>query len=61
MTPEELDNPASDWLSERAWNEMLTLPAVPKFSAFAREFNEHAEGFKKIFDSQEPHRYRDCW
>ena len=56
ITPLELENPASEWLSERVWKEVLTLPVLPKFSTFAQEFSEHSEVFKKLFDSQEPHK-----
>jgi hypothetical protein len=50
-------NPAEDWISERAWNEILTLPALPTFARFAKDFRKHLEGFKRIFDSSDPHRY----
>lgn len=29
---------------------------LPKFASFSEEFKNHADGFKKIFDSSEPHR-----
>ena len=54
--PNKLPNPAPEWMSERVWNDILTLPALPTFAKLAEEFNEHTEGFKKIFDSVEPHR-----
>ncbi|XP_078000357.1 dynein axonemal heavy chain 1-like isoform X2 [Glandiceps talaboti] len=70
-TPEDLPNPASDWLSERSWKDMLTLSGLREivkkgddgqsakpqvFGNFAREFKDHLEGFKRIFDSLDPHR-----
>ncbi|RUS78759.1 hypothetical protein EGW08_013475 [Elysia chlorotica] len=54
--PAELPNPAPEWISERSWNEILTLPALPKFAKFAEDFKNHLDGFKRIFDSQEPQR-----
>ena len=54
--PKKLDNPAPEWISERVWNDILTLPALPNYVKLAEEFSEHTEGFKKIFDSVEPHR-----
>jgi dynein heavy chain len=54
--PKKLPNPASDWLSERSWSELLTLASLPRFASFAEEFGQHVEGFKGIFDSTEPHR-----
>ena len=52
----ELNNPASDWLSERAWKEILTLCNLEKFKEFGNEFSNFLQGFKKIFDSTDPHR-----
>jgi hypothetical protein len=54
-------NPAEDWISERAWNEILTLPALPTFARFAKDFRKHLEGFKRIFDSSDPHRYYNLY
>ena len=54
--PKELPNPASDWLSDRAWKGILTICSLPKFSSFANDFSSDLEGFRKIFDSINPHR-----
>lgn len=54
-TPEELPNPAS-WIAERSWLEIMTLPALPVFEEFARDFGNHIDAWKKIFDSLTPHR-----
>ncbi|XP_070580015.1 dynein axonemal heavy chain 1-like isoform X2 [Ptychodera flava] len=69
--PEEIENPASDWLSERSWKDILTLAGLREvskkgerpdstkiqiFASFASEFKDHLEGFKRIFDSPDPHR-----
>jgi len=56
IIPNETENPAKDWLSERPWREILMLSNLPKFSTFAEDFSNHLEGFKRIFDSGEPHR-----
>ena len=55
--PQRLPNPASDWLTDHTWSDILTLPCLPSYATFVEEFSDHVEGFKKIFDSQEPHRY----
>ena len=34
----------------------LTNFLQPTFSEFAKDFKNHVRGFKKIFDSPEPHR-----
>ena len=54
--PEQVPNPAEEWISERAWNEILTLTALAKFAKFAKDFKKHISGFKRIFDSSDPHR-----
>ena len=56
VVPEATPNPASHWLSERAWQEILTLPALPKFASFAKTFVKHIDEWKRMFDSSEPHR-----
>ena len=53
----KLPNPASDWLSDRSWSEVLSLTTLDCFAAIAREFTELQEGFKRIFDSLDPHKY----
>uniref|UniRef100_A0A3Q3IZZ6 Dynein, axonemal, heavy chain 1 n=1 Tax=Monopterus albus TaxID=43700 RepID=A0A3Q3IZZ6_MONAL len=52
----ELTNPAVSWLSERAWQDLLSLSALDNFSNLAESFTEHLQGFKRIFDSNQPHR-----
>ena len=55
-TPTKVDNPAPEWISDRSWCEILTLPALARFVEFGRDFKNHLDGFKKIFDSSDPHR-----
>ena len=38
------------------WKDILTLPVLPKFTTLAQEFGQYSEQFKKIFDSQSPHK-----
>ena len=52
--PKSLPNPSSDWISERAWEEILTLESLATFVGFADDFKNHLSGYKKIFDSTEP-------
>ncbi|XP_005102124.3 dynein heavy chain 1, axonemal [Aplysia californica] len=52
--PYTVQNPASSWLSERAWNDILTLPALPKFADFAKDFKNHLKSYKDFFDSIDP-------
>nr|XP_033782541.1 dynein heavy chain 1, axonemal isoform X1 [Geotrypetes seraphini]XP_033782544.1 dynein heavy chain 1, axonemal isoform X1 [Geotrypetes seraphini]XP_033782545.1 dynein heavy chain 1, axonemal isoform X1 [Geotrypetes seraphini]XP_033782546.1 dynein heavy chain 1, axonemal isoform X1 [Geotrypetes seraphini]XP_033782547.1 dynein heavy chain 1, axonemal isoform X1 [Geotrypetes seraphini] len=50
------DNPASEWLSERAWRDILALTCLENFSSFADDFEQDLLAFRNIFDSSEPHR-----
>ncbi|MBZ3886078.1 Dynein heavy chain 1, axonemal [Sciurus carolinensis] len=50
------ENPAPDWLSDRAWRDILALSNLPTFSAFPSDFTKHLSEFQAIFDSLEPHR-----
>ncbi len=52
LVPEKLPNPP-DWISECMWKDLLTLLALPAFTAFTREFWTQAEDLK-IFDSASP-------
>eukprot|EP00117_Sycon_ciliatum_P001752 scpid1043/ scgid5734/ Dynein heavy chain 1, axonemal; Axonemal beta dynein heavy chain 1; Ciliary dynein heavy chain 1 len=55
-SPEKIPNPASEWLSERAWFEFLNLTVLPTFAAFATDFPNHTDAFRAVFDSPDPHR-----
>ncbi|XP_075795609.1 dynein axonemal heavy chain 1 isoform X2 [Pelodiscus sinensis] len=50
------ENPAPEWLYERAWGDILALTNLRNFSSFADDFVDNVEGFRAIFDSAEPHR-----
>ena len=52
-----LPNPATEWLTDRAWGDILKLTALPKYKTLPEEFAQFGEGFKRIFDSTEPHRF----
>nr|XP_054101684.1 dynein axonemal heavy chain 1 isoform X2 [Callithrix jacchus] len=50
------ENPAADWLSDRAWRDILALSNLATFSSFSSDFVKHLSEFRVIFDSLEPHR-----
>ncbi|XP_019911214.2 dynein heavy chain 1, axonemal [Esox lucius] len=56
MPQQQLANPAVSWLSDRAWKDILSLSSLPTFCSLAESFPKHVLGFKKIFDSSQPHR-----
>ncbi|XP_066527086.1 dynein axonemal heavy chain 1 [Hoplias malabaricus] len=53
---QQLPNPSSSWLSERAWQELLALSSLPNFRDLASTFSKHEPEYKKIFDSNQPHQ-----
>ncbi|KAK7819786.1 hypothetical protein U0070_012392 [Myodes glareolus] len=50
------ENPAPNWLSDRAWRDILALSNLPTFATFSTDFVKHLPKFQAIFDSAEPHR-----
>ncbi|XP_056631499.1 dynein axonemal heavy chain 1-like [Diorhabda sublineata] len=52
----DLPNPAPNWLSSRAWNEILALDALPNFQNFVTTFSGNITSYRSIFESLEPHR-----
>jgi hypothetical protein len=48
-----LDNPAPDWLTEKAWAELLGLAQLPAYSGLEQHLAQHLEHYKAIFDSNE--------
>lgn len=54
---QQLPNPSPTWLSERAWLDIMALSALPNFTGLADTFSIHEPGYKRIFDSSQPHRY----
>lgn len=59
----EIPNPAPEWLSEKSWNEILSLAVLPNYASIPVEFHNYLESFKAMFDSSEPHRVKlpDKW
>uniref|UniRef100_A0A5F9CIR0 Dynein axonemal heavy chain 3 n=1 Tax=Oryctolagus cuniculus TaxID=9986 RepID=A0A5F9CIR0_RABIT len=48
-------NPASDWLSEKAWAEVVRASALPKLKGLMEHFDQHLDEWKMIYDSAWPH------
>ncbi|KNE55583.1 hypothetical protein AMAG_01474 [Allomyces macrogynus ATCC 38327] len=51
-----IENPAREWLSDKAWAEVNTLTQMPAFAGLDEQFVTHLDKWKDIYDSQEPHR-----
>jgi dynein heavy chain len=54
----KMSNPAPDWLSGRAWSEILALSTLQSFSNFEVDFRDFIDSYRVIFDSQLPHKER---
>ncbi|KAK4887372.1 hypothetical protein RN001_003643 [Aquatica leii] len=52
----ELDNPAPEWLSTKAWNEILAMENLPVFQGYPDTFPSTLSYYKRIFESAEPHK-----
>ncbi|XP_040829844.1 dynein heavy chain 3, axonemal isoform X1 [Ochotona curzoniae] len=48
-------NPASEWLSEKAWAEVVRASALPKLKGLMEHFEQHVDEWKLIYDSAWPH------
>ncbi|KAM9584412.1 dynein axonemal heavy chain 3 [Trichechus inunguis] len=48
-------NPAPEWLSEKAWSEVVRASALPKLNGLMEYFEQNVEDWKLIYDSAWPH------
>uniref|UniRef100_A0A7N5K2X3 Dynein axonemal heavy chain 3 n=1 Tax=Ailuropoda melanoleuca TaxID=9646 RepID=A0A7N5K2X3_AILME len=48
-------NPAPEWLSEKAWAEVVRASALPKMKGLMEHVEQNAEEWKLIYDSTWPH------
>ena len=51
-----LPNPASEWLSNKSWTDICSLCTLPNYEGIEDDFVNYIKEFKKIFDSQMPHK-----
>ena len=54
--PKQIENPSPDWISERAWGDILTLESLESFNTFVEDFKNHLPDYLRIFNSSEPHK-----
>ncbi|XP_057342987.1 dynein axonemal heavy chain 3 isoform X2 [Manis pentadactyla] len=48
-------NPAPEWLSEKAWAEVVRASALPKLKGLMEHLEQNADEWKLIYDSAWPH------
>lgn len=48
-----LANPAPDWLTDKAWTELLGLSQMPAYNGLALHIAHNLEHYKAIFDNNE--------
>ncbi|OUM67642.1 hypothetical protein PIROE2DRAFT_4933 [Piromyces sp. E2] len=49
-------NPASEWLTNKAWSDITKLSKLPIFESFSNDFLHHIDKWKLIYDSSEPYK-----
>eukprot|EP00928_Gymnodinium_smaydae_P008329 TRINITY_DN13035_c1_g3_i1.p1 TRINITY_DN13035_c1_g3~~TRINITY_DN13035_c1_g3_i1.p1 ORF type:complete len:2552 (-),score=764.33 TRINITY_DN13035_c1_g3_i1:28-7683(-) len=48
-----LPNPNTEWISEKSWNEVLTVSQLSAFEGFAEFFSENVSAFQRLYDVPE--------
>ncbi|XP_042639137.1 dynein axonemal heavy chain 3 [Orycteropus afer afer] len=48
-------NPVPEWLSEKAWSEVVRASSLPKLKGLMEHFGQNVEEWKFIYDSAWPH------
>ena len=54
-TEKSMPNPASKWLTDKSWIEVLNLANLPNFDGFAKDFTQNTKVYKELFDANNAH------
>ena len=49
-------NPASEWLADRGWKELLRLEKLPAFGSLCSSIESSPGAWRPMYDSLEPHK-----
>ncbi|XP_062266298.1 dynein axonemal heavy chain 3 [Platichthys flesus] len=49
-------NPATEWLSDKSWSEIVRASKLPNLEGFFDHVQENISKWKKIYDSGQPHK-----
>ena len=44
----------AEWIPDRSWTEVVSASLLPQFSALPADFKDNIDGWKKIYDSNDP-------
>lgn len=58
-----IPNPASDWLSDKSWTEIVRLSKLPGFENLVEHVKKYVKQWKQLYDSPEPQdaKFPDPW
>ncbi|XP_058254502.1 dynein axonemal heavy chain 3 [Hemibagrus wyckioides] len=51
-------NPAPEWLSDKAWSEVVRASNLPKLEGLYEDVIENVAEWKRVYDSSQPHKER---
>ncbi|KAK3571583.1 hypothetical protein QTP86_014552, partial [Hemibagrus guttatus] len=51
-------NPAPEWLSDKAWSEVVRASKLPRLEGLFEDVIENVAEWKRVYDSSRPHRER---
>lgn len=56
-------NPAPEWLSEKAWAEVVRASALPQLAGLMEHVQQHPKAWKHVYDSARPHeeKFPGAW
>ncbi|KAJ3371981.1 Dynein heavy chain 7, axonemal [Kappamyces sp. JEL0680] len=53
-----IPNPDPSWVTEKSWNEVCRMSDIPAFFGFSKQFHDHINAWRELFDSVDPQDYK---